>query len=86
MFPSDMGEACDWKPAIQFRALHRNVLVVARTRIEGTWKAYCGPVLGCSHELEAKNVDCGPLHDGDDVGETIARVLFPQFEGVPYAR
>ncbi len=83
-FPDSPND--DWKPVIRYRALHRCVLVVARTRIEGAWKAYCKNVPGESHEREAFDEDNGPLSDGDNVGEKVARVLFPEFDGIPYAK
>ncbi len=84
-FP-DSPEDMHWRPTNRYAALHRKVLVVARTRVEGKWKAYCGPVPGINHEEEANDENCGPLYDGDDVGEKVARVLFPEFDGIPYAK
>lgn len=83
-FPDSITDP--WEPAIRYRALHQKVLVVARTRIEGKWKAYCGPVAGMDHDKEALDDSTGPLYDGDDVGEKLARVLFPEFDGIPYAK
>lgn len=82
-FPAqnDLAAVGAWEP-ITFRyPLHRNVLVVAKTRIEGAWKAYCGSVPGICHADEEGPV----LESGSDVGEKIARVLFPHMGGIPYA-
>lgn len=75
-------EANAWKKTFRRRALHSQILVVAVTRIEGTWKAYIGPVPGHNHDVEWESV----YREGNDVGEKLARVLFPDFEGVPYAK
>ena len=32
--------------------LHRQVMVLARIRVEGSWKAYCFPVPGQAHDAE----------------------------------
>jgi len=71
----------DWTPSIHIHALARKVLVVAKTRIEGTWAAYCDAVPGDNHVMEGHAV----LEDGDKLTEEIARVLFPIFKGLPYA-
>ena len=73
--------AQDWKPTVRLHALARRVLVVARTRIEGTWCAYCDAVPGDSHGVELNAV----LADGDKLMEKTARVLFPEFDDIPYA-
>ena len=76
-------DECDtWKPFVTRTALHSTVLIVAKTRIEGTWRAYCGSVPGQNHDNEMEPV----LRNGDRVPEKIARVMFPCFDGVPYAR
>lgn len=74
------GESDDWKPTVRLRALASRVLVVAQTRIEGTWSAYCGPVPGIDHRREWQEV----LNSGDKLREVVARAIFPEFEGVPY--
>ncbi len=71
-----------WRAHITRRALDRCVLVVAKTRIEGTWKAYCRPVPGEDHMMESDAV----LRHGSPLPEDIARAMFPEFEGIPYAR
>lgn len=77
---SDMSN--DWKPVVRIRALHTQVLVVAQTRIEGSWACYCGPVPGLRHDQEYQRV----LEEGDKVPEDVARTLFPDFVDLPYAR
>ena len=72
----------DWTPTIRTHALARRVLVVARTRIEGTWSAYCDAVPGDNHLMERNAV----LANGDKLIEEVARVLFPMFKDLPYAQ
>src|SRR5258706_4411049 len=74
-------EARDWKPVVRRRALASRVLVVARTRVEGAWAAYCDAVPGYDHDDEQGAV----LLHGDKLNETFARVLFPEFASLPYA-
>jgi len=80
--PRDETECAEWKPYVTRIALHRQVLVVAKTRIEGTWKAYCAPVLGENHDEEWRNV----LRCGSQLPENWGRALFPELKEVPYAR
>jgi len=61
--------------------LHRQVMVVARTRIEGTWKAYCFPVPGQNHDLE----EYLWLDEGVQLIEEVARPMFGHLEDVPYS-
>ena len=70
-----------WTPITSKHALARKVLCVAKTRIEGSWAAYCDAVPGIDHSREMAEV----LRAGDKLGERIARHLFPQFDGIPYA-
>ena len=72
----------DFRPFIDIRSLAYKVVVVARTRIEGKWSAYIDAVPGKNHDNEAGAV----LQYGTKLGESVARAIFPQFEGVPYAR
>jgi len=58
------------------------VLCVAQTRIEGAWSAYCDAVEGMNHDFEAEKV----LAYGAKLPEIVARAIFPEFDGVPYAR
>ena len=81
-FPHNPVKAKEWEPIIYRRALHRCVLVVANTRIEGAWSAYCSNVPGMDHDKEMAEV----LRTGSKLEESLARKLFPTFEGVPYAR
>lgn len=79
------GERCDvdgWEPYIRVRALSPRVLVVAKTRIEGAWKAYCDAVPGQNHDDEWEEV----MRHGSEIPEALALAMFPEFEGVPYAR
>ena len=79
-FPKNQAEAEAWKPITRRGALASRVLVVARTRIEGAWSAYCDAVPGRNHDYEQAAV----LQHGDKVPESVARYLFPEFLGVPY--
>ena len=81
-FPDTEAEAENWKPIQVRHMLHRQVMVVARTRIEGAWKAYCFPVPGENHDDE----EVRWKQDGVQLAEPIARAMFGFFEGVPYAR
>ena len=81
-FPKSVEEANAWTPYTRYIALHRNVLVVAKTRVEVGWKACCGTVPGENHDNEWQEI----LYFGDDVGERIARAMFPELEGVRYSR
>ena len=81
-FPENPEEARAWTAYIQRYALARCVLAVAMTRIEGAWIAYCDAVPGQSHANEVQAV----LDHGCTLPEAVARALFPEFEGVPYAR
>jgi hypothetical protein len=80
-FPQSLADAQKWTPLIRRRALAGRVLVVARTRIECMWKAYIDAVPGINHDIEAKGV----LAHGATLDEAVARVLFPEFDEVPYA-
>ena len=75
-------EAHQWVPNTIIRPLATRVLCVAKTRVEGAWAAYCDAVPGMSHDAEAVEV----LHTGQKMFEQHARAVFPEFEGVPYAR
>lgn len=79
--PKTSEEARAWVSTIRRYALASRVLVVAKTRIEGTWKAYVDAVPGINHDCEwAEVADCG-----DRLREDVARILFPEFDDVPYA-
>ena len=81
-FPETPEEAKEWRAYTHFIALHSQVLCVANTRIEGAWKAYCGPVAGINHHEEYEDV----LKNGNQLSKDIAEVMFLGFKDVPYAR
>ena len=81
-FPETKEECEEWKPYIGRHALSCRVLAVATTRIEGMWAAYCCDVPGINHDNEEDKV----LQHGDKLQERVARALFAEFEGVPYAK
>ena len=80
-FPKSPEEARGWSSTTRTHALARRVLAVARTRVECAWAAYIDAVPGSDHEDEA----AGVLANGDKLSESVARNLFPEFDGVPYA-
>jgi len=63
------------------RMLHRQVMVLARIRVEGAWKAYCFPVPGQNHDAEEHLWE----NEGAQMTEWEARPLFGFLEDVPYA-
>ena len=81
-FPKSTDEAQCFKPLIRHHALSSRVLVVAHTRVEGAWCAYCDAVPGQDHRAEREAV----LHHGAKLDEDVARVLFPEFTEVRYTR
>jgi len=80
-FPKSIAEAREFKPIVRSRVLGSHVLAVAQTRIECAWAAYVDAVPGWNHQAEEQHV----LQHGDKLQESVARALFPNFEGVPYA-
>lgn len=63
--------------------LDRNILVVATMLPDvdqGYWGAYIGVVAGRDHSSEYREV----LASGTKVREKLARVIFPEFEKIPY--
>ena len=74
-------KATEFKLTTRRRALATRVLVVAQTRIGGMWKAYVDACPGRHHASEMGDV----LRNGTDIGEPIARILFPEFDAIPYA-
>lgn len=80
-FPKTPEQAKLFTPIIQRHALARNVLAVAKTRIEGRWAAYVDAVDGQNHQHEQPAV----LHHGTKLPEEVAKVLFPVFAEIPYA-
>lgn len=80
-FPESSQEAASWEEISITRALHRQVLCFAHTRVEGAWCAYCFPVPGRFHEQESFLWET----EGDKMPEAVALAMFPEFEGIPYA-
>lgn len=80
-FPKSLEEAKNFKPYIDRIALATRVLVVAKTRVECAWAAYCDAVPGYNHDREYEAV----LKHGTKIPEKMARVLFPRMKEVPYA-
>ena len=78
----DQAETVAWTASIIVRALNRDVLAVAVSRIEGAWKAYIGAVAGRNHDEEWLEI----RRSGATLPETVALAIFPEFAGVPYAR
>ena len=62
--------------------LHRQVMVIAKIRVEGTWKAYCFPVPGQNHDDEEYLWET----EGVQLNELEARAMFGFLENVPYSR
>ena len=81
-FPVTPAESSGWKTVQRRLMLHRNVMVIARTRIEGMWSAYCFPVHGNDHDAE----EYLWTTEGVKVAEPIARAMFPCFADIPYAK
>lgn len=71
----------DGQPVPMLHELASRVICVAHARIEGTWSAYCDAVPGIRHRDEMEEV----FRHGSKLRENIARALFPQFDGIPYA-
>lgn len=81
-FPEKHTECDGWEPYVTSRPLHSKVLAVAKSQIQFCWKAYIRDVPGLCHEDEIDLV----IEDGATLPVEIAKVLFPQFKGIPYAR
>ena len=81
-FPECREEALEWIPTVRVRALHRQVLAVARTRVEGTWACYVFPVPGKNHDDEIGHWETEGVKQLSD----LACALFPYFADIPYAR
>ncbi len=79
--PDCQAAAESWSPTFSVRALHRRVLVVAKTRIEGAWSAYIFVVPGQNHDLEWKLWET----EGDKLHRNVACAIFPTMAGLPYA-
>ena len=96
-FPTDWEAAPNWKPIIIRRGLGRTVLCAARTRIEVAWAAYIKGIPGNQWAQGYRGVLFPPLLNEDEelnevlksgtrLSESIARAVFPEFKGVPYAQ
>ena len=81
-FPESREELDNWNPEQYRRMLHRQVMVVARTRIERRWKAYCFPVPGLNHDDEEYLWES----EGVAIPEAVARALFPFFKDLKYSK
>lgn len=81
-FPKTTEEVKLWKPTVKYRSLDRRIIVVATTRIEGSWSAYIGAVDGLCHDKEYFEV----LKNGAKLDENIARSIFFEFTDIPYSR
>ena len=77
---SEQTEGQKWSPTIARYSLSPNVMVVARTRIEGTWAAYVAAVPGQSLEEDESLT----LDNGSKLPEKIARAIFEHFEEMKY--
>ena len=71
-----------FEPQIFRQTLAHDIVVVAKTRIEGTWKAYIGSTKERRHEDAVPVI----LMRGAPVHEAMARALFPHFKDLPCAR
>jgi len=82
-----MSELEEFKRVIEFKAIHRKVLVIANTRAEGKWKARVHLIPGVdSHEKEAQ--DAFDKGQGSALSEVHARAFFPNkpFSDMKYAK
>ena len=80
-FPKSVDEARAFEPMQRYRALDSKVLVVAQTRVECAWRAYIAAVSGMDHRAEIQAV----ADYGTTLHEPLARLLFPEFNDIPYA-
>ena len=79
-FPTTPEEATTWKPFFDHTAIHHNCLLVAKTRIEGSWSCYAVIVPGQNHDREKHLWQ----DHGTKIRERIARAAFPGFDELPY--
>ena len=79
-FPETKEEDHKWRRVVLVKALHRQVLVVARTRIEGAWAAYCFPVPGMNHAGEIYLWET----EGAKLEQKFAEAMFPSFAKLHY--
>ena len=77
-----MNQSTEFKPIIRSVTLAPDILVCARTRVEGCWRAYIASTVFIDHERPAA---IGTVLDyGTKLEESIARALFPGFADLPY--
>jgi len=84
-----VGMSVKWTPQIESYELAPQVLVVARTRVEGAWRAYVGCVPSAIFELDEVHREIFRkmvLDGGEKVPEALARIMFPQFKDLEYAK
>lgn len=81
-FPETQEDMAQWAPSMSHQAIHRTVLLVAKTRVEGSWSCYCTPVPGKNHDEERYLWKT----QGAKVGAAVARAAFPLFAEIPYAK
>ena len=80
-FPETKEELINWTYQKQRYMLHRNVMCLAKTRIEGRWCAYCFPVPGKNHDKEEYLWKT----EGAKLSKKLAENMFPEFKELPYA-
>lgn len=80
-FPTCREDFERWRAEIHYRVLARDMLLIARTRVEGRWRCYAVTVAGQNHDIEASTA----WQRGTAVTEAIARAAFPRFAHLPYA-
>jgi hypothetical protein len=80
IFPETLEEADNWTPVLIYKPIHSKVLLVAKTRIEGTWSCYVTPVPGHNHDEEI----CLWENHGVKLHRLMAQAAFPQFNDIPY--
>lgn len=74
-----------WKPKIASHEFGNfgglMITAVARTRIDGSWRAYIGVTTGDYPEIESKRI----LSHGAKLAADTARTIFKKFDKLPYA-
>ena len=82
LFPANRVAGCIWEPAIFHRSVGPEIVAVAKSRIEGKWRAYIATTTEANHD----NAIEATINWGIPVDEKLARGLFPvEFTEVPYA-
>ena len=84
LFLTDTAMRTTFTPKHYRVMLERRCMIVARTRPEGTWKAYCFIVAGQNHDREQDEA----IAEGQGVPvlEHVARSMFGHLEDMPYSR